>query len=466
MRCTTRPGGVGGFKRFVNAAHKLGLAVILDVVYNHLGPEGNYLGQFGPYFTNRYQTPWGQAINFDGPDSAGVREYFVQNALEWVRDFHVDGLRLDAVHAIVDNSPRHILTDIAGAVHDFAREHERIVTLIAESDLNEARIVRQGELGGYGLDAQWSDDFHHAVHTVLTGERLGYYEDFGEIQDVAKALSSGFVYSGQYSKHRGRCHGTDCTDIPGRAFVVCVQNHDQIGNRMLGERLSHLTDFDDLKIAASLLLLSPFVPLLFMGQEYADTAPFLYFVSHSDASLVEAVRNGRKREFDAFAWRGEVPDAQDEATFLKCKLNVELRQTGRHAALLDWYTSLLTMRKASPALATLNRDAASVDLPGSARTLLLRRWHEEQEVIALFHLDDSASMVGIPARHEDWIKLLDSADERWLGRGSRVPDRIQSTEGEIHLPLGPRQCVVLVGSPEAYSDEQCGRTLVTCFRKE
>ena len=444
-------GGVNGFKRFVNAAHQLGLAVVLDVVYNHLGPEGNYLGQFGPYFTDRYHTPWGQAINFDGQNSAGVREYFIQNALYWVRDFHIDGLRLDAVHAIHDTSARHVLSEITEAVHDFAREQERTVTVIAESDLNEARIVRQGDLGGYGLDAQWSDDFHHAVHTVLTGERVGYYEDFGEVEDVAKALSSGFVYSGQYSKHRGRCHGTDCTDVPGRAFVVCVQNHDQIGNRMMGERLSHLTDYDGLKMAAGLLLLSPFVPLLFMGQEYAETSPFLYFVSHSDPSLVEAVRNGRKREFAAFAWRGEVPDAQDEATFLSCKLNPDLGNSGRHAALLDWYTTLITMRRTIPALSTLSKDAAAVDLPGADRTLILRRWQEDQEIMAFFHFSDSPSTVNIPARHDDWMTLLDSAGERWLGRGSRVPDHIHSAEGHVVLSLEPRQCVVLSSTPRKSS---------------
>jgi maltooligosyltrehalose trehalohydrolase len=327
-------GGAAGFKRFIDAAHGLGLAVVLDVVYNHLGPEGNYLGQFGPYFTDRYRTPWGEAINFDGADNCPVRAYFVENALYWVRDFHLDGLRLDAVHAIHDNSHRHILAEIAEEVHACGRALHRTINVIAESDLNEVRIVLAGEIGGYGLDAQWSDDFHHALHAVFTGERSGYYEDFGRTEDLAKALSSGFVYSGQYSSYRGRCHGTDCTDIPGRAFVVCAQNHDQIGNRMKGERLSHLVAVDDLKLAAAILLLSPFVPMLFMGQEYADTAPFLYFVSHTDPQLVEAVRQGRKREFQAFLEQGDVPDAQDESTFARSTLNLGLRYAEWHAVVL------------------------------------------------------------------------------------------------------------------------------------
>ena len=438
-------GGVEGFKRFIDAAHALGLAVVLDVVYNHLGPEGNYLARFGPYFTDRYSTPWGQAIDFDGPDNAGVRDYFIHNALYWVRDFHIDGLRLDAVHAIHDSSPTHILTEIAAAVHEFAHMSQRTVTVIAESDLNEARIVRAGEFGGYGLDAQWSDDFHHALHTVLTGERGGYYEDFGGVEDLASALSSGFVYSGQYSEHRGQCHGTDCTDIPGRAFVVCAQNHDQIGNRMLGERLSHLVPREDLKLAAGILLLSPFVPLLFMGQEYGETAPFLYFVSHSDQWLIDAVREGRKREFASFAWRGEVPDAQDEATFTRSKLNPHLRTTGWHAALLGWYKELLRLRRELPALASLNREMSAVEVCGAGRTIVLRRWSHDEEIIAIFHLGAESEMLEIPASQPVWRKLLDSADEQWLGRGSTVAATMRRSDSRLHVQLDPKQCVVLAG---------------------
>lgn len=435
-------GGPGGLKRFVDQAHQYGLAVMLDVVYNHLGPEGNYFGQFGPYFTDRYRTPWGQAIDFDGPDSAAVRHFFVENALYWVRDFRIDGLRLDAVHAIFDHSGRHILADIADAVHDYGHAHQRTIAVIAESDLNEARIVQSGDFGGYGLDAQWSDDFHHSLHTVLTGERSGYYEDFGQIEDLAKAISSGFVFTGQYSAHRGRPHGTDAADLPGRTFVVCSQNHDQVGNRMMGERLSHLVAIEDLKLSAGVLLLSPFVPLLFMGQEYGETAPFLYFVSHSDPELVEAVRQGRRREFAAFAWRGEVPDPQDEATFLRSKLHPELRRESWHAVVLDWYRTLIALRKEHPALRGLNRQATSVGIAAGGHTIALRRWGPNCEMIALFHFSPEPVCVELEAAAGEWRMVLDSAAPQWLGSGPARPPAIASG-GRLSLPLAPRSCVVL-----------------------
>lgn len=435
-------GGPAGFKRFIDAAHREGLAVILDVVYNHLGPEGNYLGQFAPYFTARYQTPWGEAINFDGPDALGVREYFLQNALYWIRDFHLDGLRLDAVQAIIDSSSPHILTEIADLVHNYAQDRERTATVIAESDLNEPRIVCAGELGGYGLDAQWSDDFHHALHAVLTGERVGYYEDFGLVDDVAKALSRGFVYSGQYSKHRGRSHGTDPADIPGRAFVVCVQNHDQIGNRMLGERFSHLVAKDEVKLAAAILLLAPYVPLLFMGQEYGDTAPFLYFVSHSDPALVQGVRDGRKKEFAAFSWQGDVPDPQSEDTFLRCKLNHHLQVQGWHAVLREWYRKLLQLRKEYPALASLDRKTSAVDVVGSGNTIVMRRWTRNLEVVSVFHLGSEPEAVEVALCQPIWTVALDSAAAQWLGKGSGVPNTLE-VDSRVRLQLQPKQCVVL-----------------------
>jgi maltooligosyltrehalose trehalohydrolase len=433
-------GGAEGFKRFVDAAHSLGLAVILDVVYNHLGPEGNYLSNFGPYFTDRYLTPWGQAINFDGPESLGVRDYFIQNALYFVREFHIDGLRLDAIHAIHDSSSPHILQEIATEVHSFASEHKRIVNVIAESDLNEARIVRGPELGGYGLDAQWSDDFHHAVHAVLTGERGGYYEDFGSIGDIAKALSDGFVYSGQFSRHRGRSHGTDASELPGHAFVVCVQNHDQIGNRMLGERLSNLASLEDLKLAAGILLISPFVPLLFMGEEYAETAPFLYFVSHSDPALVQAVRQGRTNEFASFSWRGEVPDPESEVTFFRSKLDHSLREDSNHAVMLEWYRTLLRTRRESQVLRNLNRKTTTVEIVGSGQTIAVRRWNEGNEVLGVLHLGMEDETVDIEAVRQSWSKLLDSADTKWQGPGSSVPSRVQTLK---RLRLCARQFVLL-----------------------
>ncbi|MBX6363410.1 MAG: malto-oligosyltrehalose trehalohydrolase, partial [Gemmatimonadetes bacterium] len=289
-------GGPAGLRRLVDAAHGLGLAVVLDVVYNHVGPEGNYFGRFGPYFNPAYRTPWGGAINFDGPGSDEVRRYYIENALYWIADFHIDALRLDAVHAIVDLSARPFLAALGRAVHGLAARLGRPAYLIAESDLNDPRLVTPVEDGGYGLDAQWADDFHHALHALLTGERGGYYQDYGTVEDLARAFRTGFVYTGQYSRYRGRRHGARPVSIPAERFVVFAQNHDQIGNRALAERLSSLVPFEGLKLAAATVLLSPFLPLLFMGEEYGETAPFLYFVSHTDPALIEAVRRGRKAE--------------------------------------------------------------------------------------------------------------------------------------------------------------------------
>jgi maltooligosyltrehalose trehalohydrolase len=365
-------GGPEGLKRLVDAAHATGLAVLLDVVYNHFGPEGNYLGQFAPYFTTRYTTPWGTAINFDDAESAHVRRFVLESALQWTTGFHMDGLRLDAVHTIFDASPRHILAEIAAEVHHHAGG--RLVHVTAESDLNEARLVVPLPEGGHGLDAQWSDDFHHALHAALTGERGGYYEDFGSLDDVVRAYERGFVYTGQHSPHRGRPHGTASTGIPGERFIVFTQNHDQIGNRMNGERLPQLIGFEELKLAAAALLLAPYVPLLFMGQEYAERAPFLYFVSHSDEPLIQAVRDGRRAEFAAFAWQGEVPDPQADTTFLRSRLDPRLIDEPRHREMLEFHRGLLRLRRAVPALRALDRERCAVTGATAAGAVVLRRW--------------------------------------------------------------------------------------------
>ena len=278
-------GGPAGLKRLVDACHRHGLAVILDVVYNHLGPEGNYLGDYGCYFTDRYRTPWGEAVNFDGPHSDEVRRFFIENALYWIGDCHIDALRLDALHAIFDQSPQPFLAELAEAVHAQAEGLNRRVHLMAESDLNDVRLIRPPELGGYGLDAHWNEDFHHALHTLLTGEQGGYYEDFGRLAQLAKAFREGFVYSGQYSPYRRRRHGSSSRGLPGQRFIVFAQNHDQVGNRLLGDRLTRLVSFEALKLAAGAMILSPFLPLLFMGEEYGEVAPFHYFISHSDPAV-------------------------------------------------------------------------------------------------------------------------------------------------------------------------------------
>ena len=344
-------GGPEGFKRLVDACHARGLAVVLDVVYNHLGPDGNYLGVYGPYFTDHYATPWGQAVNFDQADSDPVRAFVVDNACMWVRDYHVDGLRLDAVHAIVDSSAVTIVEEIATSVHALAASLGRPVWVVAESDLNDPRVIRAVDVGGYGCDAQWSDDFHHALHAVLSGDRTGYYGDFGSLAQLAKALRQAWVYDGCRSSHRRRRHGRPPTGLSGDKFFGYLQNHDQIGNRATGERSSMLMGTGSLKVAAALVLCSPFVPMLFQGEEWGASTPFLYFTDHGDPALGRAVSEGRRREFAAFGWRAEeVPDPQDPETFRRSKLDWDERSRPPHAELLEWHRHLIRLRREVPAL--------------------------------------------------------------------------------------------------------------------
>lgn len=367
-------GGPEGLKRLVNACHARGLAVLLDVVYNHLGPSGNYLAKYGPYFTARHHTPWGPAVNFDGPDSDEVRRFFCDNALMWLRDYHFDGLRLDAVHAIVDTTAQPFLEQLAGEVKQLAAQLARPLILIAESDLNDPRLIWPTQRGGFGLDAQWSDDFHHALHTTLTGERSGYYEDFAGLADLAKALRQAFVYDGCYSRHRRRRHGRPPEGLSGSRFLAYVQNHDQIGNRAQGERLAHLVSAGRLKIAAALVFTSPFVPMLFQGEEWAASSPFQYFTDHAETELAKAVREGRRREFAAFGWRPEeVPDPQARATFERSKLKWEELGAKPHAALLEWHRQLIALRRQELTLTDGQRDAVNVRCDASAGWLVMER---------------------------------------------------------------------------------------------
>ncbi len=428
-------GGPDGLRRLVDACHARGLAAVLDVVYNHLGPEGNYFREFGPYFTDRYRTPWGDALNFDGPGSDDVRRYFIDNALYWVCDLHIDALRLDAVHAIYDHSARPFLAELAEAVYSAGVRLGRRIYTIPESDLNDARLVLSPDVGGLGLSAQWSDDFHHAVHTLITGESAGYYQDFGGVAALGKAYRQGFVYTGEYSPCRGRRHGTSARNVRASQLVVFVQNHDQTGNRKTGERLGHLVPFECLKLAAGLLILSPFLPLLFMGEEYGETAPFQYFVSHSDPDLVEAVRSGRRAEFSSFGWGGDVPDPQSDATFLRSRLNHGLRDQGRHKTLQDFYAELLRLRKTAPALSRLSKedlDAIAFEKPP---VFYWRRWRGEDDAFALFHFGAEPSRIRVPAPRGNWTKLVCSADARWGGNGG-APERLTS-DGEAALDLAP-----------------------------
>lgn len=345
-------GGPQGLKALVNACHGAGIAVILDVVYNHLGPEGNYLADFGPYFTDRYRTPWGDAVNYDGPDSDEVRHFVISNALYWVTEYHIDALRLDAIHGICDFSATYILQDLAAAVHEQAARLGRRIFVTAESALNDVRVITPPEQGGYGLDAQWNDDFHHALRTVLTKERAGYYQDYEGIRHLATAMQEGFVYSGQYSRYRRRRHGNSSKGCAPSRFIVFSQNHDQVGNRAFGDRLSTQVPFEALKVAAAAVLLSPNIPLLFMGEESGETAPFLYFIDHGDPGLVEAVRRGRRAEFASFSWEGEIPDPQDPLTCERSRIQITGPLDSRRAAMLRWTRRLIELRTTVPSLGT------------------------------------------------------------------------------------------------------------------
>lgn len=335
-------GGPDGLKRLVDAAHARGLGVMLDVVYNHLGNEGNYLRQFGPYFTPRHHTPWGDAINFDGPGSEGVRRYFIDNALYWIREYHLDGLRLDAVQTILDDSQPHILTEIQENVQRLAGELGRKVWVIAETDENDTHYVRPLNQGGMGLNAVWSDDFHHAVHAYLTSEREGYYQDFGRKEQIVGALNEGFVFQGEYFEFWKADRGTRVDGMPLPAHVICIQNHDQVGNRAKGERLTALVPRGARKMAAALLLLAPHTPLLFMGQEYDEAAPFQFFTDYGDPVLQKAVSEGRRKEFKHFTW-DQVPDPQDTATFERSRLTWDM--SGDHAEMLSYYRRLIALRR-------------------------------------------------------------------------------------------------------------------------
>jgi len=429
-------GGPEGLKRLVNTCHQKGLAVVLDVVYNHLGPEGNYIADFGSYFTDRYKTPWGAGLNFDGPYSDEVRRFFIENAVYWLTEFHIDALRLDALHAILDISSYPFLEELSVAFHKQMEQLKRKAYLIGESAANNARLIRLRELGGYGLDAQWNDDFHHSLHVLLTSEQNGYYQDYGQLQDLVKAFQEGFVYSGQYSHYRQRRHGVSSRDIPAHQFVVFGQNHDQVGNRADSERLSKLVSFEALKLAAGAILLSPFVPLVFMGEEYGETAPFPYFVSHSEPALIEAVRRGRREEFATFEWQSELYNPQDETTFLAAKINHKLREEGQHQTLLGLYNELIRLRKATPALACLSKDRMEVLGYEKERIIFIRRWAENNEAIVAFNFSDRQTSVVLPFPSGLWHRRLDSAEERWQGKGNIAPEQL-SSKGETTVTLSP-----------------------------
>ncbi len=428
-------GGPLALKMLVNECHRHGMGVVLDVVYNHFGPEGNYIGEFGPYFTDRYRTPWGDAVNFDGRGSDHVREFFIANALHWFERYRIDALRLDAVHAVIDMSANPFLRALSDRVAEYSSQKGRLFGLIAESDLNDTRAVSKGE-HGWGLDAVWSDDFHHSVHALITGERGGYYADFGEVRHLAKAVNEGFTYTGQYSSYRGRSFGSPSARVPKDRFVVSVQNHDQVGNRMLGERLSRLASFEGLKLAAGLLLLSPFVPLIFMGEEYGEDAPFLYFIDHRGDELVRAVRNGRKKEFEAFEWETEPPDPASPGTFLASRVDWEKRGSGRHKTLLGLYGTLIRLRRELPSLAigTGRVEATALD---EEKVMLLSREAGGDAAFAIFNFSRGEARIMGRLPEGKWARAIDSSGKEWDGPGSLLPASVEANDQAFDMALPP-----------------------------
>ncbi len=426
-------GGAAGLMELVDTCHQKGIAVILDVVYNHFGPEGNYVSKFGHYFAENYSTPWGRPINFDGPYSDEVRNFFIQNALMWCRDFHIDGLRLDAVHAIYDMGAKHFLQDLAEHLDALGAETDRDYFLIAESNLNDVKYISPPEQGGFGLDATWSDDFHHALHTLVTGEKVGYYMDYGKQSQLVKALDQAFVYDGIYSPFRKKTYGNSTDQTPLKRFVIFSQDHDQVGNRKSGERLIELTDFETAKVAAGTMLLSPYIPMLFMGEEYAERNPFLYFVSHEDAKLNELVRKGRKEEFKSFnADKKEAPDPASEATFNRSMLSWRIGTTNEKQTMFSFYKRLIELRKNHPALKKTGKEHMRVSEVGAA--IVLERWQNEDYLIALINLSSESGSLKVPAGIKGVLhNLLDSSEEKWDGSGNICPENITAND-QIGIP--------------------------------
>jgi maltooligosyltrehalose trehalohydrolase len=411
-------GGPDGLKRLIDACHRRGLAVILDVVYNHAGPAGCYLQRFGPYFTGRHRTAWGDAANLDGPDSDEVRRFFIDNALMWLRDYRIDALRLDAIHAFVDFSAVPFLRQLTGEVKQLEAMTGRHLSVIAESDLNDPRVIRSADAGGYGADAQWSDDFHHSIHAYITGERAGYYEDFGTLGDLAIALCRGFVYDGRYSSHRRRVHGDSPDGIPGWRFVVSTQTHDQIGNRARGERLWMLTSPGRVRIAAALLMTSRYVPMLFQGEEWGATSPFLYFTDHDD-ELGAQIRDGRRQEFPAFAADpDQVPDPQAASTFEQSRLRWTERAADGHAELLRWYISLIALRREIPSLRNGASENCRVVFDDAQEYLVMHRG----EVVVACNFADVPRSMALPDRC--MLRLASDAVELGRNRIVMAPESV------------------------------------------
>lgn len=449
-------GGPVGLKKLVDAAHRIGIAIVLDVVYNHLGPEGNYVGRFGPYFSDCYKTPWGDALNFDGPYSGGVREFFLQNVEYWIREYHVDGLRLDAAHEIHDKSPTHILAEFQQVVSRLDRELNRRVHMMIECDANDVRYLNPPQMGGYGIEAQWLDDFHHALYThVPEVESWRYDQDYGAIDSVRRAYAEGFVFSGQYTPSRKRRHGTNSSGIDPSRFIVFMQNHDQIGNKLYGTRLAAETTFEASKMCAAAYILSPYIPMLFMGEEMLETSPFMFFVDHSDEDLLEAVRVGRRRDFMQEDDTGEFPDPIEQDTFEQCVLDHSRLSDPKRAMTWKYYKEVLRLRREHPAIANVAREQIQVKLWEAEECLTVMRQTRDGATILILNFSDQDQTLHIPlptgrppdpedlcAKNYDdspearfrWKLLLASAAEEWGGPGTIAPATLER-EGTAEVQI-------------------------------
>ncbi|PIQ82268.1 MAG: malto-oligosyltrehalose trehalohydrolase [Candidatus Omnitrophica bacterium CG11_big_fil_rev_8_21_14_0_20_64_10] len=452
-------GGPAGLKRLVDAAHQRGIAVILDAVYNHVGPEGSVLHHYGPYTNNRYKTPWGPLYNFDGADGTQVRRFFIENALYWFSEYHVDALRLDAIHQVLDLPKHSFLENLSKSVRGLSQRLGRPLFLIAESDINDVKLIQSRGERGYGLDAQWNDDFQRALHAVVTGERFGYYQDFGKVSHLERAIREGFVITGQYSAYRKKQHGASSRETPAHQFVVFDQNHDVVGNRWMGDRLGHTVSLERKKLSLGVVLLAPYIPMLFMGEEYGEKRPFHYFANFRDPRLAQRVREGRREEFAGFDWAGEPPDPGLLDTFLQSKLTDRLWERDSHRQLSDWTRELLRLRREIPALAALDKETTHV-LNSLERFLFIHRWQAGSEAVLICDFSPEApaparpsrssgaggnavGQVGWPTTKGVWRKVLDSADPRWGGAGAIAPDRVEAAKMD-HIRFAPHALALFV----------------------
>jgi maltooligosyltrehalose trehalohydrolase len=440
-------GGPGGMKRLIDACHRKGLAVILDVVYNHFGPEGNHNGDFAHYFTEKYRTPWGGAINFDGEHSDSVLEFFLCNALYWIHEFHIDSLRLDAVDWIFDMTPVPFLRHLSEEVTRLREEQGKQVFLFAENDTNDARLINHPSVCGLGIDAQWCDNFHHALRTLITGETTGYYEDFGQFSQMVKAYTDAYVFTGEYSYYRKRRYGGPVGERPTSQFVVFSQNHDQIGNRKCGDRLSEKQPLEKLLLAAAAVILSPYIPLIFMGEEYGEKAPFHYFIDHSDMELVEAVRKGKHEEHASGVCEGgEIPDPSADSVYWECKLDLTKKPEGEHAQILEFYKKLFALRARLPALQVTDRKDIEVIGLQHQKTLVVRRRSGNSSVLCLFGFSNMQEEVALTLPKGSWEKVLDSSEHHWRGTGELAPGNIVANGTESRIPVNAFSVLVYAGN--------------------